>query len=50
MKYTHYGEAFSEKFSRLMAELEAQLANGERLTAVVRQQLASVESEDSARE
>ena len=37
------GEPFAEKYPRLVAELEEQLAEGERLAAVVRERLASVE-------
>ena len=36
------GESFSEKFPRLMAELEKQLAEGERLTQLVRARLGNI--------
>jgi type I restriction enzyme M protein len=35
-------EPFTEKYQRLLAELETELAAGERLTAVVREQLGRV--------
>ena len=37
------GEPFAEKYPRLVAELEEELAEGERLAALVRERLASVE-------
>ena len=37
------GEPFIEKYPRLLAELEASFAEGERLTAVVRERLARVD-------
>lgn len=36
------GEPFAEKFPRLVAELEEHFANGERLTAAIRDQVAKV--------
>ena len=38
------GEPFTEKYPRLLAELEESFAEGERLTAVVRERLARIES------
>jgi len=40
-------EPFTEKYPRLVAEVEACLSEGERLAVVVRSQLASVEVEDA---
>ncbi len=39
-------EPFAEKYPRLMAELEEQLAQGERLTATVREQLRKVAADE----
>lgn len=36
------GEPFAEKFPRLVAELEECFADGERLTGVIRERLATV--------
>ena len=36
------GESFAEKFPRLVAELEKQLAEGERLTQLVRARLGNI--------
>ena len=38
------GEPFAERYPRLLAELEESFAKGERLTAVVRERLARIES------
>ncbi|MEV8645942.1 SAM-dependent DNA methyltransferase, partial [Mesorhizobium ciceri] len=37
-------EPFAEKYTRLVAELEEQLVEGERLVAVIRNKLGSLES------
>lgn len=42
LKPTRYAELFAEKYPRLVAELEECLAEGERLAAVIRAQLAGV--------
>ncbi len=42
------GEPFTEKYPRLLAELEACLAEGERLTAVMREQLKGVRNGKTA--
>ena len=39
------GEPFEVKYPRLLAELEEQFAEGERLTAVVRERLGGLDSE-----
>ena len=41
------GEPFTEKYPRLLADLEASFAEGERLTAVVRERLARVVSDEA---
>ena len=38
------GEPFTEKYPRLLAEIEGSFAEGERLTAVVRERLVRIES------
>ena len=37
------GEPFTEKYPRLLAELEESLAEGERLTGVIREHLAGIQ-------
>jgi len=44
------GEPFEEKYPRLLAELEECFVEGERLTSLVRQQLAAVDLGGAARE
>ena len=45
----HDGEPFEEKYLRLVEELENSFAEGDRLTAVVRQNLARIKSPDADR-
>jgi len=42
LKPTRYAELFAEKYPRLLAEVAECFAEGERLNAVIRQQLGKV--------
>ena len=44
------GESFTEKYPRLLADLEASFAEGERLTAVVRERMARIVSTGADKE
>ena len=46
----HDGEPFEEKYLRLVDELENSFAEGDQLTAVVRENLARIKSPDADRE
>lgn len=47
MRSDFQAEPFAEKYPRLIAELEEQLVEGERLSAIVRSRIATIGVEDA---